>query len=76
MQLTEQCISCTLLLILAALLTGARGSAQLYDFGTIASDDQLSSADELYMKVNLTDPLLYLGEPKMELYVSASTIDD
>ncbi len=70
MQLTEQCISCTLLLTLAALLTGARGSAQLYDFGTIASDDQLSSADELYMQVNLTDSFTYLGGAEREIYVS------
>ncbi len=70
MRLTEQWISCTLLLTLAALLTGARGSAQLYDFGTLTSDIQLSTADELYMLVNLTDSSTYLGGAEKEIYVS------
>ncbi len=74
MQLTEQYISCTLLLTLAALLTGARGSAQLYDFGIIASDNQLNFADELYMQVNLTDSFTYLGGAEREIYVSNISI--
>ncbi len=77
MQLTEQWISCTLLLTLAAaLLTGgAKGSAQLYDFGIMASDGQLNNADDLYMQVNLTDSLTYLGGAEKEIFVSTiSTI--
>ncbi len=70
----EQCITCSLLLTLAALLTGTEGSAPLYDFGPVASDASLSPADELFMQVTLRDPLIYLGEADSEVYVSAFSL--
>ena len=56
----------------STLLTGASGSAQLYDFGP-ALDESLDPADELYVQVNLVDPVLYLGAQNTELYVSHVT---
>ena len=61
--------SSSTVLLLATLLTGASGSAQLYDFGP-ALDESLAPADELYIEVNLVDPVLYLGTQNTELYVS------
>ncbi len=66
MYLTKEYKKFSLLLTLAVLLTVT--SAQLYDFGPVASDTSLNPADELFVQVNFS---IYLeGAAREDLLVS------
>lgn len=73
MQMKNKCNSWrypTQLIIVAVLLTVVRGSAQLYDFGSIVSDNKLEPSNEVYAQVNLSSSFMYLGNAEHEIFVS------